>query len=81
MEAQPETWIHMAQVDWVRKNRTDQIPSYSDGGPNDSETQNKIIEAIQQEQNRVHEHNQDFFKALAAKKVKQDEEEEDDAVQ
>jgi len=54
VKAQPETWVHMAQVKWVRNNATDKIPSYSDGGPNDSETQNKIIEAIQEEQNRVH---------------------------
>jgi hypothetical protein len=36
----------MAQVKWTRKNLTDGIPSYSEGGPNDIEVQNKIIDAI-----------------------------------
>ena len=45
----------MAQARWCRQNNTTNIPSYSDGGPNDSETQNKIIEAIQEEQNRVYQ--------------------------
>lgn len=45
----------MAQAKWCRQNNTTDIPSYSDGGPNDSETQNKIIEAIQEEQNRVYQ--------------------------
>jgi len=48
----------MAQVKWAKANATDKIPSYSDGGPNDSETQNKIIEAIQEEQNRVYKQDQ-----------------------
>ena len=30
------------------------MPSYSEAGPNDAGTQNKIIEAIQEEQNRVY---------------------------
>lgn len=55
VKPQPETWVHMAQVKWVRNNATDKIPSYSDGGPSDLETQSKIIEAIQEEQNRVHQ--------------------------
>lgn len=38
VKPQPETWVHMAQVKWARKNATDKIPSYSDGGPNDAET-------------------------------------------
>jgi hypothetical protein len=48
----------MAQAKWCRQNNTTNIPSYSDGGPNDSETQNKIIEAIQEEQNRVYQQDQ-----------------------
>lgn len=58
VKPQPETWVHMAQVKWVRNNTTDKIPSYSDGGPSDLETQSKIIEAIQEEQNRVHKQDQ-----------------------
>jgi hypothetical protein len=54
VKPQPQTWVHMAQVKWTRENNASNIPSYSDGGPNDSETQNKIIEAIQEEQNRVY---------------------------
>lgn len=46
VKPQPQTWVHMAQVKWTRQNGASNIPSYSDGGPNDSETQNKIIEAI-----------------------------------
>ena len=64
VKPQPETWVHMAQVKWVRNNATDKIPSYSDGGPNDSETQNKIIEAIQEEQNRVHLQDQRLLRKL-----------------
>ena len=58
VKPQPQTWIHMSTVGWAKKNGTLNIPSYSDGGPNDSETQNKIIEAIQEEQNRVYKQNQ-----------------------
>mmetsp|Transcript_34599 Transcript_34599/g.52937 ORF Transcript_34599/g.52937 Transcript_34599/m.52937 type:complete len:132 (-) Transcript_34599:1021-1416(-) len=48
----------MAQVKWTRANPTSNISSYCDGGPNDAETQNKIIEAIQEEQNRVYRQDQ-----------------------
>lgn len=54
----------MAQVKWAKANATDKIPSYSDGGPNDSETQNKIIEAIQEEQNRVYKQDQLLLEQL-----------------
>ena len=46
VKPQPQTWVHMAQTKWAKNNNAANIPSYSDGGPNDSETQNKIIEAI-----------------------------------
>jgi hypothetical protein len=36
----------MAGVNWTRKNDTANVPSYSDGRPNDGETQTKIIESI-----------------------------------
>lgn len=78
VKPQPETWVHMAQVKWVRNNATDKIPSYSDGGPNDSETQNKIIEAIQEEQNRVHLQDQKLLKQLAGPK-KEDDDKVDEA--
>ena len=48
----------MAQVNWTRANNTGNVASYSDGGPNDSETQTKIIESIQEEQNRVYKQDQ-----------------------
>jgi hypothetical protein len=54
----------MAQVKWTRENKAANIPSYSDGGPNDSETQNKIIEAIQEEQNRVYKQDKVLLNAL-----------------
>jgi hypothetical protein len=44
----------MAQVKWASQNKASTIASYSENGPNDSENQNKIIEAIQNEQNRVY---------------------------
>lgn len=73
VKPQPETWVHMAQVAWVKKNGTDKIPSYSDGGPNDTETQNKIIEAIQEEQNRVHQQDQRLLEQLGKGGDNQDE--------
>jgi hypothetical protein len=54
----------MAQAKWCRQNQTTDIPSYSDGGPNDSETQNKIIEAIQEEQNRVYQQDLKLLKGI-----------------
>lgn len=58
VKPQPATWVHMAQVNWTRANNTGNVASYSDGGPNDSETQTKIIESIQEEQNRVYKQDQ-----------------------
>ena len=46
VKPQPQTWLHMAGVNWTRKNPTANVPSYSDGGPNETETQTKIIESI-----------------------------------
>jgi len=54
----------MAGVNWTRKNPTANVPSYSDGGPNDSETQTKIIESIQEEQNRVYRQDQQLLSCL-----------------
>ena len=71
----------MAQVKWVRNNATDKIPSYSDGGPSDLETQSKIIEAIQEEQNRVHKQDQQLLRQLAesdAQKENDGDEDEDE---
>ena len=64
VKPQPQTWLHMAGVNWTRKNPTANVPSYSDGGPNDSETQTKIIESIQEEQNRVYKQDQQLLSCL-----------------
>ena len=50
----------MATSKWTRMNETTQLPSYSEpaGQGHDAQSQNEIIEAIQEEQNRVY--NQDL---------------------
>lgn len=45
----------MAQSKWCKSNNTTHVPNYAEGGPNDTETQAKIIEAIQEEQHRVYQ--------------------------
>ena len=70
----------MAQVHWTQKNSTAKVASYSEGGPTDFETQNKIIESIQEEQNRVYRQDQHLLKSLAnpidAKPIQPDDESE-----
>ena len=67
----------MAQVNWTRANNTGNVPSYSDGGPNDSETQTKIIESIQEEQNRVYKQDQQLLGSLG-RPIREDPREDED---
>ena len=56
VKPQPETWVHMAQMNWAKNNPTDNYQTSYEGSAaaNDGETQTKIIEAIQAEQERVY---------------------------
>jgi len=56
----------MAGVNWTRKNPVANVASYSDGGPNDGDTQTKIIESIQEEQNRVYKQDQQLLSVIGS---------------
>lgn len=63
VKPQPETWVHMAQLKWAKKHGVDTAQaSYGNGEGTgahaDAETQDRIIEAIQEEQNRVYKQDQ-----------------------
>lgn len=55
----------MAQAKWCKNNQTTNIPSYNESvAANDQEAQNKIIEAIQLEQNRVYQQDLQLLKNI-----------------
>jgi hypothetical protein len=80
VEPQPETWVHMAQMNWAKKNATDNYQTSYEGNAaqNDGETQTKIIAAIQEEQERVYQQDQRLMRKLHTPDEAPEEEEEVD---
>lgn len=64
VKPQPSTWVHMAQAKWCRENETTNLPSYNEGSTFNIQAQEKVIEAIQEEQNRVYHQDQQLLKNL-----------------
>jgi hypothetical protein len=56
----------MAQAKWCKNNTTTNIPSYNEQQAMEQEAQNKIIEAIQLEQDRVYKQDLRLLKGLSS---------------